>query len=240
MLIQSVLEIDYADAASSSRALEKLELGKQACEGDVVQPKVRAKLYIAIGTVLAGGQEEGRRGEGRVHRRAEGGPDGEALQRLHHARGAAGLQRRARRRARRAAARAETSEGGAAQRKPKKTYPGGGRLPRGWKQRRGLLLLHEAHASEASRDWLDCADYAQASLAAENRADDPLPRRVVRGARGPVDRGARRLPDRRRHRRQDRACTTSASRRRQRAADAAREDAEDRPPQARQGRPISS
>src|SRR5512146_1320746 len=53
-LIESVMSTDYA-AGKFDDAMAQLELGKQACSAKPsCSPKVRAKLYIAIGTVLAG------------------------------------------------------------------------------------------------------------------------------------------------------------------------------------------
>ncbi|MFT3768751.1 MAG: hypothetical protein QM820_25170 [Minicystis sp.] len=58
---------------------------------------------------------------------------------------------------------------GPATRGPKKTYPGNLRPGRGWRNAEAWFYYEEAVKSEQSRDWLDCTDYAQASLAAENR-----------------------------------------------------------------------
>ena len=54
-------------------------------------------------------------------------------------------------------------------RKPRKKFPGG-RPPRGWKSGEAYFYFNEAQKDERDREWLACADDAQASLAAENRA----------------------------------------------------------------------
>ncbi|MFS8068214.1 MAG: hypothetical protein ACMG6S_17810, partial [Byssovorax sp.] len=52
-LIESVLQSDYT-AGNFQQALDQLEFGKQACEGSSCSPKVRGRLFIALGTVLTG------------------------------------------------------------------------------------------------------------------------------------------------------------------------------------------
>lgn len=166
LLVQSVLEGEYLQT-QFVEALEKLELAQQACEGKTCSPKVRARVYVAIGTVLAGG-----------------------LKRLPEAKDAFVIALRedptvalfsdyitpdVQRAFNDARGVAKGSSGSAeikpeAERGPKKKFSGRGRPPRGWKSAEAYFYFREATASEREREWLDCADYAQASLSAENRA----------------------------------------------------------------------
>ena len=165
LLVQSVLEGEYLQTQFAD-ALEKLELARQACEGKTCSPKTRARVYIAIGTVLAGGMKKtGEAKDAFVIALREDPtialfsdyitPD---VQRAFNdarsvAKGSSGTL--------------ETTSDG--ERGPKKKFPGGGRPPRGWKSAEAYFYFREATASEKEREWVDCADYAQASLSAENR-----------------------------------------------------------------------
>src|SRR5215831_9235878 len=51
-LIQSVLETDYP-AQNWKDGMDKLALAQQACEGSACSAKVRAELFVALGTVQA-------------------------------------------------------------------------------------------------------------------------------------------------------------------------------------------
>jgi len=166
-LIESVLQGDYLNA-NFPQALEQLEFGKQACEGSSCSPKVRAKLYIAIGTVLSGMKKLPEAKAAFAAALKEDptarlmsdfiSPDVEKA--FNEARGANTAS----------GGSEETKEKGEAERKPKKVWSGHGRPPRGWKSAEAYFYFKEAKASESSREWLDCVDYTQASLAAENRA----------------------------------------------------------------------
>lgn len=166
-LIESVFSTDYLNAKFDD-ALKQLELGKQACEGKQCSPKVRAKLFVAIGTVLAGGLKKHAAAKEAFVTALKEDPTAslftdvitpEVQKAFNEARGVATPS----------GGTPETNKG-PGERKPKKTFPGGGRAPRGWRTAEGFFYWSEASKAEASRDWLDCADYAQASLAAENRA----------------------------------------------------------------------
>src|SRR5262249_10183232 len=157
-LVESVMAADYA-AGKFDDALTQLELGKQACAAKAsCSPKVRAKLYVAIGTVLAGGLKKvaeakeafatalkedpnanviGESGSPEVQKawnevRSGGGPPPSADA-------------------------PPTLTKGPSARKPKKTYPGGGRPARGWRSAEAYFYWGEAQKAEASRDWLECA-----------------------------------------------------------------------------------
>ncbi|AKT41981.1 DUF3570 domain-containing protein [Chondromyces crocatus] len=164
ILVQSVLEGEFK-SGKHIEALEQLELARSACEGKGCSPKTRARLYIAIGTVLAGGMKQiPEAKEAFTNALREDAtaslysdfitPD---IQRAFNdargvATGSSSLEQTAK-----------------SDRKPKKEFSGGGRPPRGWKSAEAHFYYREAVASEKEQDWQDCADYAQASLAAENR-----------------------------------------------------------------------
>ncbi|EYF04337.1 DUF3570 domain-containing protein [Chondromyces apiculatus] len=165
LLVQSVLEGEYKNG-KHIEALEQLELARSACEGKGCSPKTRAKLYVAIGTVLAGGMQQVAEAKEAFVNALREDPTAslysdfitpEVQRAYNEARGVA------------------TGSGGTleqaakGERKPKKEYTGGGRPPRGWKSAEAHFYYREAVASEKAQDWQDCADYAQASLAAENR-----------------------------------------------------------------------
>jgi hypothetical protein len=169
-LIESVLQSDYA-GGNFKQALEQLEFGKQACEGSSCSAKVRAKLFIAFGTVFAGGLKKSTEAKAAFSAALKEDPSAklftsfstpEVQQAFNEARGDAPTGAGA-------APAASPKPDVAAPRKPKKTWPGGGRFPRGWRSAEAYFYYNEATTSEASRDWLDCVDYAQASLQAENR-----------------------------------------------------------------------
>lgn len=173
-LIESVLQSDYT-AGNFKQALDQLEFGKQACEGSSCSPRVRARLFIALGTVFTGMKKPGEAKAAFVAALKEdptAKPFGkfttpEVQQAFTDAGGAAPASAAPVEAAKSAPAQAPTTP--AAQRKPKKTFPGGGRFPRGWRSAEAYFYYTEATASEASRDWLDCVDYTRASLEAENR-----------------------------------------------------------------------
>jgi hypothetical protein len=177
ILVQSVLESEYAQA-QYKEALEKLNLAKQACASkSACSPKIRAKLYIALGTVLAGGLKRPKDAKSAfVTALAEDPtitlfPDyitPEVEKAFNDARGnasASGGNKETKEKEKEKAteATAEDTSGGL-----KKTYAGG-RAPRGWRSGEAYFYYSEAAASERGRDWLDCVAYGQASLAAENR-----------------------------------------------------------------------
>jgi hypothetical protein len=167
-LVESVMTTDYA-AGKFDDAITQLELGKQACATKAsCSPKVRAKLYVAIGTVLAGGLKKTAEAKEAFQIALKEDPSASLLgdnvtpevQKLWNELRSGGTA---------SGGTPETIKQGPSERKPKKTYPGGGRPVRGWRNPEAHFYWEEAQKSEASRDWLDCVDYAQASLAAENR-----------------------------------------------------------------------
>ncbi|HSN97897.1 MAG TPA: DUF3570 domain-containing protein [Candidatus Nanopelagicales bacterium] len=165
LLVESVMEGEYKND-QFIEALEKLELARSACDGKTCSQKTRAKLYVAIGTVLAGGmQQVGEAKEAFVVALREDPTvtlyakyiTPEVQRAFNEARGVA------------TGSSGTLEQAAKGERKPKKEYPGGGRPPRGWKSAEAYFYYREASASEKEQEWQDCADYAQASLNAESR-----------------------------------------------------------------------
>ncbi len=167
-LVESVMTTDYA-AGKFDDAIAQLELGKQACAARAsCSPKVRAKLQIAVGTVLAGGLKKTDEAKKAFAAALADDPTAnliadlvtpevqKAFDEVRSGSSASGGT-------------PETIAKSPTERKPKKTYAGGGRPVRGWRNPEAFFYWDEARKAEASRDWLDCVDYAQASIAAENR-----------------------------------------------------------------------
>ena len=166
LVITSVLETEYLNT-KFPEALEKLELAKQACKGNGCSPKVRAKVYIAVGTVLAGGMKKMKEAKAAFVQAIKEDPTAtlfadyistEVQQAFNDARGA------------------PSASGGSSEvkptdsTKPKKKYTGGGgRPPKGWRSGEAYFYFREASEAEAAREWSECNTNAQASLAVENR-----------------------------------------------------------------------
>jgi hypothetical protein len=164
LVITSVLETEYLNTKFQD-ALEKLELAKQACKGKGCSPKVRAKVYIAVGTVLAGGMKKTKEAKVAFVQALKEDPTAtpfadyittEIQQAFNDARGA------------------PSASGGSSEvkptesSKPKKQYTGG-RPPKGWRSGEAYFYFREASEAEAAREWSECNTNAQASLAVENR-----------------------------------------------------------------------
>jgi hypothetical protein len=164
LLVTSVLEGEYNNS-QYKEALEKIQLAQQACEGKTsCSPKTRAKVYVALGTILAGGFKKTREAKDAFVIALREDPtiglfgdyqSPDAQRAFNEARtvakGSSGNEEQ------------EDSE-----RKLKK-YPGGGRAPSGWLEAEAYFYFREAVISEKEREWLDCAYYAQASLSVETR-----------------------------------------------------------------------
>ncbi len=167
-LVESVLTSDYV-TGNFKQALDQLELGKQACStANACTPKIKARLYIAVGTVLAGGLKKSAEAKEAFATALKEDPTiglfddfitPEVQKAFNDARSGTS-----------ASGGTEETKKGPEQREPKKKWPGSGRPPRGWKSAEAFFYYNEATKSEGKRDWLDCVDYAQASLTAENRA----------------------------------------------------------------------
>ena len=171
-LITGTLADESSVTTNPDSALETLAFAKQACEGTSCSPKVRGQVYIAIGTVLAAGKKKNAEAREAFVLALKEDPNAtlfpnlktpEVQKAFDDARkgssgGGAGA----------APASSPKAAGGDAL-KPRKEYPGNVKPGRGWKTGEGFFFYQEAVSSEGSRDWADCAAYAQASLASENR-----------------------------------------------------------------------
>lgn len=166
-LIESVMSTDYANGKFDD-AITQLELGKQACGNKAsCSAKVRGKLYVAIGTVLAGGLKKSEEAKAAFQTALKEDPTANLIG-DHQTPEVQKAFNEVRSGASASGGTPETKKT-PGKRGPKKTYPGNLRPARGFRSAEGSFYYDEAIKSEASRDWLDCADYAQASLAAENR-----------------------------------------------------------------------
>ncbi len=188
---------DESLAANADVALELLAGAKQACEGTSCSPKVRAKVFVALGIVLAVGKKKTSAAKDAFTLALKEDPNatlpakfatGDTQKAFDDAKkvgatsGAGGSTDGAS-----GAGGAGGSAGGSSGSggspgptakpkgsnegvpKPRKPYPGDVKPGRGWKTGEGFFYYQEAVASEGSRDWADCAGYAQASLAVESR-----------------------------------------------------------------------
>ncbi|HVY48716.1 MAG TPA: DUF3570 domain-containing protein, partial [Minicystis sp.] len=148
-------------------ALDKLNLANQACAGRSCSAKTRAKIHVAIGTVLASLKQE-QEARNQFAEALKEDPTAalfsnyitpEAQKAFNDARALASAS----------SGSTESNKQAKKERRPKKRYAGQ-RAPKGWKSGEAAFYANEALKSEQAQEWLDCADYAQASLASENRA----------------------------------------------------------------------
>jgi hypothetical protein len=178
-LLAGTLADESSVTANPDAALETLAFAKQACEGTSCSPKVRAKVYIAIGTVLAAGKKKPGEAKEAFILALKEDPSAALFPNLQTAEVTKAFED-----AKKAGPGASSGDGGGgggttAPDKPKATpkpeakslkdYPGNVKPGRGWKTGEAYFFYQEATAAEGSRDWADCAAYAQASLAVENR-----------------------------------------------------------------------
>src|SRR5262249_3454923 len=151
-LVQGVLESEFANR-QYKEALEKLDLAKQACEGKACSPRVRAKVFVAIGTVLAAGtKQEDLAKQAFANALSEDpkaqpfpndtGPEVERA--FKAAKGGT------------TPTEAPPNEGPAFAGKPKRPCPEGGRPPRGWRSAEAACYYRQATEAEAGRDWSEC------------------------------------------------------------------------------------
>ena len=168
-LVRGVLDTEYV-ASHFDDALAKLELAKQACEGASCSSGVRAKVFIALGTVYAGGlkkpeaardafanalREDATAGlvaghvSPDIERAFEAAKGGSAS-------GAAGAS----------PTQSQPEPGATRTRRP---FPGG-KTPRGWRSGEAAFDYEQALDAEQNRLWADCASDARASFELEARA----------------------------------------------------------------------
>jgi len=171
-LVVTVLETSYKEG-QYKEALDTLGLAKQACaKKSACSPKVRAKLYIAIGTILAGGlgkQKDARAAFATALKEDPTAtlfpdyinPNVEKPFREARNEGTASGGNQESKEAEKAAA----SSG---EKKLKAEYDGQ-KPPRGWRTGEGWFYYDQASKAEKNQEWLDCINYAKASYEAETR-----------------------------------------------------------------------
>ncbi|HTJ81804.1 MAG TPA: DUF3570 domain-containing protein [Polyangiaceae bacterium] len=159
VLVESVFEAEYPKK-QYVEALEKLQLAANVCQEGSCSSKVRARVLVAVATVLAGGLEQkqdavevfriARKEDPKVTliKGFDKGPIKEAWDQA-----------------------GGKSDGGPTPpvEVERKKYPGGMRAPAGWKSPEGYFYYREAQKAEDDRAWLLCAGYASDSIAAEDR-----------------------------------------------------------------------
>lgn len=172
-LVQTVLDTDYKDG-NYKQALETLEVTKQVCtQKSACSPKVRAKLYLAIGMTYVG---LGKTKEAKtafstaIKEDASVTPPSNLTN--------ANVDKAF------AEAKSGDSSGGSSSggssstptppassssaKKPKKEY-NGERPARGWRTGEGSFYYNEAYKAEKEREWADCVTYGRLSYQAEYR-----------------------------------------------------------------------
>jgi len=177
-LVVTVLETSYKEG-NYKEALDTLGLAKQACaKKSACSPKVRAKLYVAIGTVLAGGLGKQKDAKDAFVTALKEDPSitlfsdytNQNVEKPWNEAKSAGSQSGGSSDGSDTPKPAETSapsssSGGG---KLKVTYDGQ-RPPRGWRTGEGFFYYDQALKAEKSSEWLDCVAYAKSSQAAEQR-----------------------------------------------------------------------
>ncbi|MEJ7732393.1 MAG: DUF3570 domain-containing protein [Polyangiaceae bacterium] len=166
-LIQGVFESDYKLGPPYKDALDKLEIARQSCEGSGCSGAVRAQVYVAVGTLFVALKKTREATEQFTRALAE---DPQAALMPEHtsddARKAFEAARPPPPKAEPVAppAKVEPEQGAT-----KKVCKSGGRAPRGWRSPEAFCYFNHAYRAEREREWADCAAYAQASLAFEDR-----------------------------------------------------------------------
>lgn len=159
ILVQSVFESEYPKK-HYVEALENLQLAATVCQEGSCSAKTRAKVLVAVATVLAGGLQQKQdaievfkialKEDPRVGlvKGFDKGPIKEAWE----------------------AARGKGPSGPAEPAEiERKKYPGGFRAPRGWKTAEGWWYYNEAQKAQSDRAWALCNGYAGDSFQVENR-----------------------------------------------------------------------
>ncbi|MEZ4313372.1 MAG: DUF3570 domain-containing protein [Polyangiaceae bacterium] len=169
-LLDATMTDEASIVADPDTALEALSFAKQACEGNTCSPKVRAKIYVAMGTVLAVGKKKPDEAKAAFVLALKEDPTAKLFAKFQSAEVQKAFdEARKVGNASTGSGAADKSQAGSPPPKLRKEYPGNVKPGRGWKTGEGFFFYQEAIASEGARDWADCAAYAQASLAAENR-----------------------------------------------------------------------
>lgn len=174
-LVQTVLETDYKDK-NYKQALETLEVTRPVCsQKNACSPKVRAKLYLAIGMTLVGlgRTKDAKTAFGTALKEdssitppanltngdvdkvfaetKSGGSSGSPS-----SSGSSGSSS------------SPPSTSSSSAKKPKREYSGE-RPARGWRTGEGSFYYNEAYKAEKEREWADCVTYGRLSYEAEYR-----------------------------------------------------------------------
>ena len=154
---QALKPDDYAAPAKAQKTLAKLALAKKLCDGKGCSPAVRAKVFIAIGTVNAVAKKDAEAKEAFAAALKEN-PNAALLPNRSPPEAKKLFEE-----AKAPPAAAAPATGGAGKCKEE------GRPPQGWKTSAGFCFFAEAVAAEAAQDWNECIANADASQKAEDR-----------------------------------------------------------------------
>jgi len=173
VLVQTVLEASYKEG-KYKEALDTLNLAKQACaKKSACSSKVRAKLYVALGTVLAGGMKKPSDAKAAFVTAIKEDPSitlfpdfkSPEIEKVWGEAKGGGSSSGGGQDTKEPSAPASSGGGG---KKPKVTYDG--QAPkRGWRTGEGSFYYELATKAEKEREWADCATYGRASYEAEDR-----------------------------------------------------------------------
>lgn len=163
-LVDGVFGSDFVEGKFAD-ALEKLQLAATVCQ-EGCSPTVRARVYVAIGTVFAAGlgKPDDAKEAFRLALKEDPkvkllkGFEGDEVKAAFAAAGGAGGEKKAK---------VAPKLGEAI---PEKSCEGGGRPPRGWRSAGAYSCYQKALGAEDKREWLECAAWALGSTAAEDRS----------------------------------------------------------------------
>lgn len=158
VLISSVFEAEYPKK-QFVEALEKLQLASTTCQEGSCSAKVRAKVLVAVATVLAGGLKQDKDAIEVFKLALEENPKVGLIKGFD-----TGAVKTAWDKARKG-----TTTGPSVVEQERKKYPGGMRAPRGWKTAEGYFYFQEALKAQDDRAFSLCVGYATDSMGAEDR-----------------------------------------------------------------------
>lgn len=158
VLVDSVFEAEYAKKQYVD-ALEKLQLASNVCQEGSCSAKVRAKVLVAVATVLSGGLDQPNEAKEVFKAAIKEDPNVDLLKGYDSGKIKAAWD----------AAKGNAPKPGVSTGHERKKYSGSGRPVRGWKSPEAYFYYQEAKKSEEAREWVDCAGYASDSIAAEPR-----------------------------------------------------------------------
>ncbi|MFO0619309.1 MAG: DUF3570 domain-containing protein [Polyangiaceae bacterium] len=155
-LIDSVFESEYAQK-NYVDALEKLQLASTVCQEGACSSKVRAKVLVAVGTVLADGLDQAKDAKEVFKTALKEDPNATLIKghdtgKVKEAWEAAGGK-----------------SSGAPVTSTRKKFPGSGKTPSGWKSAEAYWYYDQAKQADTAKNYEDCAGYASDSLAVEDR-----------------------------------------------------------------------